>query len=408
MFVEFFIRRPVFATVCALLIVLGGAISIPTLPVGLYPDLAPPQVTVTSVYTGANAETVESAVTTPLEEGINGVEGMRYLSSTSGNNGVSTITVTFDTGYSLDIAAVDVQNRVATALARLPNEVKQTGVTVSKSSNAIVLAVGLSSENNRYSNLFISNYADVYLRDDLLRLPGISDVRIFGERRYAMRLWLDPARLAARGLTAPDVVHALQDQNLEIAAGNVGQPPSPSGQTYQISVRAVGRLTDPKQFAEVVLKAGADGSLVKVKDVGSVELGAEDYSSELRFDRRTAVGLGVFQLPDANALDVDREVRAELKRLSREFPPGLTYKPAFDTTTVIGESIDEVLVTLAIAILLVIAVIFIFLQTWRSTVIPAITIPVSLVGTFIFVRAFGFSINTLTLFGLTLATGLVV
>ncbi|MGA2810638.1 MAG: multidrug efflux RND transporter permease subunit [Candidatus Acidiferrum sp.] len=408
MFVDFFIERPVFATVCALFIVLAGAICIPTLPVAQFPDLAPPQVVVSSGYIGANAQTVESAVTIPLEQAINGVEGMKYISSTSGNDGSSSITVTFDVSRNVDLASVDVQNRVNQALGRLPAEVKNTGVIITKQTSGFVFGGGVYSENGQYDSLFLSNYLDVYVRDALKRVPGVGDVIIFGERKYAMRLWLDPAKLAQRGLTATTLLNALQEQNVQVAAGSVGEPPSASDQTFQVSVRAVGRLSDVTEFDNIILKTGTDGTLVRLKDVGRAELGAEDYSSILRFDGREAVGIGVTQLPGANALDVDRSAKAELRRLSKNFPPGLKYAVAFDTTTVIGESIQDVLQTLLLAIVLVISVIYLFLQDWRSTLIPAITIPVSLVGTFVFVKGLGFSINTLTLFGITLATGLVV
>jgi HAE1 family hydrophobic/amphiphilic exporter-1 len=408
LFVDFFIERPVFATVCALFIVLAGAICIPTLPVAQFPDLAPPQVVVSSGYIGANAQTVESAVTIPLEQAINGVEGMKYISSTSGNDGSSSITVTFDVSRNVDLASVDVQNRVNQALGRLPAEVKNTGVIITKQTSGFVFGGGVYSENGQYDSLFLSNYLDVYVRDALKRVPGVGDVIIFGERKYAMRLWLDPAKLAQRGLTATTLLNALQEQNVQVAAGSVGEPPSASDQTFQVSVRAVGRLSDVTEFDNIILKTGTDGTLVRLKDVGRAELGAEDYSSILRFDGREAVGIGVTQLPGANALDVDRSAKAELRRLSKNFPPGLKYAVAFDTTTVIGESIQDVLQTLLLAIVLVISVIYLFLQDWRSTLIPAITIPVSLVGTFVFVKGLGFSINTLTLFGITLATGLVV
>jgi len=408
LFVAFFIRRPVFATVCALLIVLGGAITIPTLPIAQFPDLAPPQVVVTSGYIGANAQDVESAVTIPLEQAINGSPGMKYISSSSGNDGTSTITVTFDVTRNVDLASVDVQNRVNQALGRLPNSVKNTGIIITKQASGFVLGAGVYSESGQYDSLFLINYLDVYVKDALKRVSGVGDVFLFGERKYAMRLWLDPSRMAQRGLTATTVLGALLEQNVQVAAGQVGQPPSNQGQAYQISVRAVGRLTEASQFENIILKTGTDGTLVRVRDVGRAELGAEDYGSLLRFDGHDAVGLGVTQLPGANALSVDRAVKEELKRLSVNFPPGLKYAVAFDTTSVIGESIRDVLITLLEAILLVVFVIYIFLQDWRSTFIPAITIPVSLIGTFIFVKLLGFSINTLTLFGITLATGLVV
>ncbi|QDE72004.1 RND transporter [Myxococcus xanthus] len=408
MFTDFFIRRPVFASVVSIIITLVGAISIPNLPVEQYPDLSLPVVQVTATYIGASAETVESAVTTVLERQLNGVEGMRYIASTSSNTGVSTITVTFDPGRDLDIAAVDVQNRVATASAQLPAAVNALGVTITKAQTQLLIAFGLFDEENRYETGFLSNYADVFIRDALLRVTGVGDVRIFGERRFAMRLWLDPTELARRGLAATDVVNALRAQNVQIGAGQVGQPPAPPGQTYQFTVRVLGQLTSAEEFGNIVVQQGPDGSLVRLKDVGSAELGAENYGQLLRFNGREAVGLGIFQLPGSNALDVRDGVVAELERLKGNFPPGMRYQRAFDTTAAVQASIEEVLVTLGEAIFLVVLVIFIFLHGWRSVLVVATTLPVSLVGTFLFVNAFGFSINTLTLFGLTLATGLVV
>ncbi|MGA7110198.1 MAG: efflux RND transporter permease subunit [Terracidiphilus sp.] len=407
MFVDFFIRRPVFATVCALLIILAGAICIPNLPIAMYPTLAPPQIGVTCNYVGANADTVEKAVTIPLEEAINGVEGMRYISSSSTNNGTSQITATFRTGYSLDIAAVDVQNRVASVTGRLPAAVNATGITISKANSNFVFGAGFFTRDGRYSHEFISNYLDVYVKDAIKRVPGVGDVQIFGERKYAMRVWLDPSKMAARGLTATDVVSALQEQNVEIPAGQLGQPPSDASQAFQIPVRVVGRLTSPKEFDNIIVKNNANG-LVLLGDIGHSEVGAEDYSSSLEYNGLTAQGIGVLQLSNANALEVDAAAKAALKELSKSFPPGLEYAVAFDSTTVIGDSIREVLVTLAEAIIIVILVIFLFLLDWRATIIPAVTIPVSLIGTFAFIRVFNFSINSLTLFGITLATGLVV
>jgi len=408
MFVDFFIRRPVFASVCAMLIILAGAVVIPTLPIAQFPDLAPPQVGVSSFYIGASAQTVESAVTIPLEQQINGAEGMKYITSTSGNDGSSNILITFDLTRNPDLATVDIQNRVNTALGRLPGAVKSVGITTAKTSQNFVFGAAVISDNNRYSTLFMSNYLDVYVRDALKRIPGVAGVDIFGERKYSMRLWLDPVRMAGRGLTAPDVVSALSEQNVEVAAGQVGQQPAISGQQYQISVRAVGRLSESAQFENIILKTNVDGTLVRLKDVGRAELGAEDYASDLQFNGQDAVGIGVTQLSTANALDVDRRAIAELDRLSKSFPPGMHYKLAFDTTDAVGESIRDVLFTVGSAILLVILVIFIFLGDWRTTMIHFIATPVSLVGTFAFVKLLGFSINTLTLFGITLATGLVV
>jgi len=407
MFVAFFIRRPVFATVCALLIILAGAVSIPTLPVAQFPRLAPPQVTVVSNYIGASAQVVETAVTIPLEQQINGAEGLRYLTSSSGNDGTSQIVATFELTRDPDLAAVDIQNRVNIASGRLPAEVKQVGVTVMKSAANFVFGAAVYTEDGRYDTAFMSNYLDVYVRDTLKRVRGVADVFIFGERRYAMRLWLDPGRCASRGLTASDVVAALREQNVQVAAGQLGQQPAPPGQTFQISVRAVGRLSEPAEFENIIVKTTGD-TQVRLKDVGRVELGAEDYSSFLQFNGHDSVGVAITQLSNANALEVDRAALAELTRLSKRFPPGMKVRVAFDTTDVVSESVRDVVFTLGAAVALVILVIFVFLEDWRSTLIPAATIPVSLVGTFAFVKLLGFSINTLTLFGITLATGLVV
>jgi len=408
MFVGFFIRRPVFASVCALLIVLAGAAALPTLPVAQFPNLAPPQVGVTSSYIGASAQTVESAVTIPLEQQINGAEGMKYITSTSGNDGTSQILVTFDLTRDPDLATVDIQNRVNTAQGRLPSAVKAVGITTAKTSQNFVFGAAIVSDNNRYSALFMSNYLDVYVRDAMKRIPGVADVGTFGAGRYSMRLWLDPVRMAGRGLTAPDVVNALSEQNVEVAAGQVGQQPAVAGQQYQVSVRAIGRLSEPAQFDNIILKANADGTLVRLKDVGHAELGPDTYANDLQFNGQDTVGLFVTQLSTANALDVDRRAIAELDRLSKSFPPGMHYRMAFDTTDAVGESIRDVAFTVGAAIALVILVIFIFLGDWRTTMIHFIATPVSLIGTFAFVKLLGFSVNTLTLFGITLATGLVV
>ena len=408
MLADVFIRRPVLSTVCSLLIILAGAVSIPTLPIARYPDLAPPAVTVTAYYTGANAQTVESAVTTPLEQAINGVEGMTYITSSSTNSGFSTITVTFDVDRDQDLAAVDVQNRVNTALGRMPAEVRTNGISVTKVTAGFMGGLGFFSKDNRYSSLFISNYIDLYLRDALKRVKGVGDVIVFGERKFAIRLWLDPNKLASRRLTGGDVVSALREQNVQVAAGALGDAPSGPEQMYTLSVRAMGRLSEVAQFEDVVVKAGADGALVRIKDIGRVELGAETYASNLRFLGLEAQGIGITLLPSANAIEVFNGVTAEMSRLEKNFPPGLEWRVAFDNVVVVRESIIEVLWTLAEAIGLVILVMFLFLQNWRSTVIPAIKIPVSLVGTFAFIKLFGFSINTLTLFGIVLATGIVV
>ena len=405
---DVFIRRPILATVCSLLIILAGAICIPLLPIARYPALAPPSVIITAFYTGANAQAVESAVTTPLEQAVNGVEGMTYIQSSSTNSGVSTINVFFEIERDPDLAAVDVQNRVNQVLGRLPADVRTTGVTVTKNTAGFMGGLGFFAKDNRYSAQFISNYLDLYVRDAIKRVPGVGNVIIFGERKYAMRLWLDPARLAARRITAGDVVRALREQNLQVAAGALGDAPADADQMYSLSVRARGRLTEVAQFENVVVKAGAGTSLVRVRDIGRVELGAETYSSNLRFIGLEASGMGIQLLPKANALAVYQGVMKEMARLEKSFPPGLEWRLAFDNVSVVRESIKEVLITLLEAIALVILVMFLFLQNWRSTLIPAITIPVSLIGTFAFVKLFGFSINTLTLFGIVLATGIVV
>jgi HAE1 family hydrophobic/amphiphilic exporter-1 len=408
MFVDFFIRRPVFATVCALLIILAGLAVIPTLPISQFPSLAPPQVGVTSVYIGASAQTVESAVTIPIEQQINGAEGMKYITSTSGNDGTSSVIATFDQNRNPDLATVDIQNRVNTAQGRLPSAVKAVGITTAKTSQNFVFGAAIYADKQVYPTLFMSNYLDIYVRDSLKRIPGVADVIIFGERKYSMRLWLDPVRMAGRQLTAPDVVSALSEQNVEVAAGQVGQQPMTAGQQYQVSVRAVGRLSEPAEFDNIILKTNSDGTLVRLKDVGHAELGAESYANDLLFNGQEAIGLGVTQLSTANALEVDRKAIAELDRLSKSFPPGMHYKVAFDTTDAVGESIRDVVFTVGSAIVLVILVIFIFLGDWRTTMIHFIATPVSLIGTFVFIKLLGFSINTLTLFGITLATGLVV
>jgi HAE1 family hydrophobic/amphiphilic exporter-1 len=408
MTLEFFVKRPILSFVCAVVIVLGGVVCIPSLPVSQYPDLAPPQIAIASVYTGANARTVESAVTVPLEKEINGVEGLSYLTSTSSNDGTSLITATFHVGHDPDKAAVDVQNRVNAVLGRLPAPVRASGITVSKTTGDFVFGAGVYAENNEYDTLFLSNYVDRYVRDNLKRIPGVGGVVVFGERKYSMRLWVDPQRLASRQLTASDVVNALTEQNVEIAAGQIGGPPTEGGQLFQVSVRAVGRLTAPSDFENIILKTAADGTQVRLQDVGRAELGAESYDNVLEFNGRHAVGVAVAQLPGANRLQVYRDCLAELERLSKSFPPGMKVKLAFDSTQIVSESIRDTIWTLVLAIVLVVAVIFVFLPDWRATIIPTIAIPVSLIGTFAFVKLLGFSINSLTLFGITLATGLVV
>jgi HAE1 family hydrophobic/amphiphilic exporter-1 len=404
---HFFIDRPIFAAVISIVFVILGGVSFSRLPVAQYPEIAPPIINVSGQYPGASADVVASTVVTPIEQQINGVEGMHYMTSTNSNDGTSTINVVFRTGYDLNIAAVDVQNRVATAQGRLPQEIKNTGVTITKANPNFVFAAGFFSPDNSLSNQYISNYLDVYVKDALKRIPGVGDALIFGERKYAMRVWLDPTRLAARQLTAADVVSALQEQNVEIPAGQLGRPPADPKQDFQVALRVVGRLSDPREFENIILKNTPNG-IIQLKDVGRAEIGAESYDTNLMYSGHDAIGVGVQQLSNANALDVDKAAKAELEELSKSFPPGMKYVIAFDTTTVVGDSVKEVVTTLEEAILIVIIVIFLFLLDWRATIIPAVTIPVSLIGTFAFIKMFGFSINSLTLFGITLATGLVV
>lgn len=408
MFVNFFIKKPVFAIVCALVILVIGFVSIPALPVEQYPDISPAQITVTANYVGASAQVVEDTVTTVLERQINGVEGMRYISSTSSNDGTSTIVITFQQGYDLNVAASDVQNRVLQAEPKLPEVVRQTGVTVSKQSSAIVLAMALYSEDDRYEDTFISNYADLYVLDPLRRIPGVGNVVAFGDRRYAMRIWLDPQQLTSRNLTAQDVITALNQQNLQLGIGSIGQPPTPDGQLYQIDLQTDGRLKEADEFENLILKANSDGTTVQLKDVGRAELGAESYSTFASYKGHISVGYQILQIPGSNALQIAKAVKAEMQKLAKNFPPGLTYEIPYDSSRFVEASFHEVVITLFQSVGLVILVIFVFLQDWRTTIIPAVTIPVSLIGTFAFVKLFDFSLNSLTLFGLTLATGMVV
>ena len=408
MFADFFIKRPVFTTVCSIVIVLLGTIAGLTLPIAQFPEIAPKTVVVSSNYAGADAETVESGVTTLLEQEINGVEGLRYISSSSGSDGSSQITVTFDASQDANIATVNVQNRVSRVESRLPSQVTQTGVTVNQESSNFLMALALYTDKGEYDNLFLSNYADLYMVNNLKRIQGIGDIRVFGERKYAMRLWLDPNRLASRGLTAKDVADAIKEQNIQVGAGQLGQAPAPSDQQYQLNLRAISRLKDPSEFENIVLKTGTGGSLIRLRDVGRAELGAENYGTDVTFNGKQAVGLAVTQRPGTNAVEAARLIRAEMTRLAASFPPGMKYAIAFDTTMFVEVSLQEVIFTLMFAIFLVVLVIYIFLQDWRATLIPAAAIPVSLIGVFIFTRLFNFSINTLTLFGLTLATGVVV
>ncbi len=403
-----FLNRPVLATVASVLILIAGLVVIPALPISQYPQIAPPVVTVTATYTGASPQAVEAQVTTPLEQAVNTVQGLRYLSSTSAQ-GVSTITCTFNLGVNLDIAAADVQNAVQSSLGLLPATVQQLGIQVAKNSGAFVMGIALTSTDKSLDTLTMSNYAQLNITNDLTRVPGVSQVIIFGQRQYAMRIWLNPVKLQQQGLDANDVIGALQEQNAAIAAGSIGSPPAPKNQPYTYTVNAVTQLSDPSQFANIILRANPNGGYVRLADVARIELGAQSYTTDLRFDGSSkVVGLGVLQYPSANALDVSRRVTAAMGQLATQFPAGMHWDIAFDVTTYVNESIKEVILTLLLSIALVIGVIFLFLQHPKSTLIPAATIPVSLIGTFFIMQLFGFTINTITLFGLTLATGLVV
>ncbi|RIL04563.1 MAG: hydrophobe/amphiphile efflux-1 family RND transporter [Proteobacteria bacterium] len=407
-FVAFFIDRPIFATVVAILITLAGAISIPLLPVSQFPPIVPPTVQVSANYNGASADVVERTLALPIEEQVNGVEGMLYMASTSANDGQMGLTVTFALGTDPDIATVNVNNRVAVAEPRLPEEVRRFGITTRKQSPDLTLVANLLSPDGSRDALFLSNYALINVIDRLKRVPGVGEANLFGERRYAMRVWLDPERLARLGLEANDVVAAVRDQNVQIAAGRAGSPPNPEGQQLDLPLRTKGRLTSEDDFRAIVVRAETDGSVLTLGDVARVELGAQSYAGFTRLSGQPTISLGIFQLPEANALDVSQAVRAEMTRIAEGFPSGVDWRVRYDPTRFVAESISEVLRTLVEAMILVFLVVWIFLHDWRTTLIPAVTIPVSLVGTFAVLYAIGLSINTITLFALVLAIGLVV
>ncbi|AVH67081.1 MULTISPECIES: efflux RND transporter permease subunit [unclassified Nostoc] len=432
MFVNTFIKRPVLTTVCTFIILLLGSICIPILPISQLPDLAPVQITVSSNNTGADAQTTENTVTNIIERQINGVKDVSYISSNTGNDGSSNITVSFPTNVNSDIAQVNVQNKQALAEPQLPDTVQRTGVTVETASSSLLLVYGFYSDNNEYDNIFISNYVDLYIFDQIKRLPGVGSARVFGERKYAMRLWLDPNKLAQHQLTPQDVTTALQEQNIQVGAGAIGKEPAPDNQSFEFALRATSRFKDAAEFEDMVLKVSQGGTnsttngttngttnsttnstLVKVRDIGRVELGAESYLADAKFTipgnaPKAAVGLGIYQLPGSNALNVAHAVEEQIKILEKSFPPGLKAQLAFDTTPFVEISLEEVLHTLVEAIVLVVLVIFVFLQDWRTTIIPTVAIPVSLVGTCAALLVLGFQINTLTLFGFVLAIGIVV
>ena len=411
---RFFIQRPIFAAVLSMVIVLAGAVAIPSLPIAQYPDITPPTVQVSCSYPGANAQVVADTVAAPIEQQVNGVEHMLYMSSQCTNDGAYVLTVTFDLGTDLKIALVQVQNRVQLAMPQLPSQVQQQGVTIKKKTPSILMAVNLFSPEGRYDALYMSNYAMIHIRDELMRLPGVSDVTFLGERDYSIRAWLDPEKLRARSMTAGDVVSAIQEQNVQVVAGQLGQPPSPDSLDFQPTLCALGRLVEPGQFGDIVVKTGQSPPgcpsvpIVRLRDVARPELGAQQYDQSCTLNGMPSVGLAVFQTPTANMLDTADGVRRKMEELKRSFPDGLDYRYGYDTTPFIKESVWEVLKTLRDAILLVAIVVLVFLQNWRATLIPLAAVPVAIVGTFAVMAAMGFSLNNLSLFGLVLAIGIVV
>jgi multidrug efflux pump len=407
-FSHFFIERPIFAMVISIVIVIAGMLAYLALPTAQYPEIAPPTVQVTATYPGADPKVVAETVATPIEEQVNGVENMLYMSSQSTADGTMTLTVTFKLGTDLDIAQVLVQNRVAIATPQLPLEVRNLGVTVQKQSPDLMMVVHLLSPDGKYSQAYISNFAFLQIRDPLSRLDGIGNVNVFGAREYSMRIWLDPDKMYARSLTTDDIVAAIQGQNVQVAAGRLGAEPAPPGTELQLTINTEGRLVTPDQFGQIIVKRGDNGEIVYLGDVSRVELGAKDYNVSSYLDGKPAVALAIFQLPGSNAVKTAHEVRALMQTLSRSFPVGLQYTIVYDPTQFIEQSVEAVIHTLFEAVALVLIVVLVFLQTWRATIIPLLAVPVSLIGTFAVMQAFGFSLNNLSLFGLVLAIGIVV
>ncbi|MCW2238615.1 efflux RND transporter permease subunit [Azospirillum canadense] len=407
-FAHFFVDRPIFASVVSIVIVIVGMIAYTALPVSEYPSIAPPTIVVRASYPGANAETVSNTVATPLEQEINGVENMLYMSSYSTGDGAMALTITFKLGTDLDTAQVLVQNRVAIATPRLPEEVRRLGITTRKSSPDLMMVVHMLATEPGYDQLYISNYALLRVRDALLRLDGVGDLTVFGSREYSLRVWLDPERMATLGLTGGDVVRALQEQNVQVSGGALGQEPAPSDNAFQFTVTTQGRFDDLRQFRNVIVKSTPDGRLIRVQDVARVEMGAREYITNSYLNGQPAVALAIFQRPGTNALAASQEIIAKMEELKRDFPRGIDYRIVYNPTEFIGESVAEVYKTLYEAVALVALVVLIFLQSWRASLIPILAIPVSLIGTFAVMAALGFTLNVLTLFGLVLAIGIVV
>jgi HAE1 family hydrophobic/amphiphilic exporter-1/multidrug efflux pump len=407
-FSQFFINRPIFAGVISIIITLAGLIASQVLPIAQYPEIAPPTVVINANYPGANAETLARTVAAPIEEQLSGVENLMYYSSTASSSGGLTIACTFEVGSNADKAVIDVNNRVAIALPRLPDVVRQTGVVAQKRSTDILLVISLSSTDPRYDTLYLSNYATINILDELKRIPGVADATIFGARDYSMRIWLNPARMAQLGVTPTDVAQAVAAQNAQYAAGKIGAEPAPPGQALVYTVNARGRLEEPSDFGNIILRSTGPGGALRVRDVARIELGAVSYDAFTNLDGKPTVGIAVFLQSGANALKVADSVRAGIARLSQDFPQGVTQIIPFDTTRFVQQSIREVIITLTEAAILVLLVVFVFLQSWRATLIPIIAVPVSLIGAFAGLLLFGFTLNTLTLFAIVLATGIVV
>jgi len=405
---KYFIDRPVLANVLAILMMVIGAVSLLSLPVAQYPDVTPPTVQVQTRYPGASARAIIDTVALPIEQQVNGVENMIYMQSMSTSDGTYTLVVTFKIGTDLNFAQVLVQNRVSAALSSLPDPVQKQGVNVQKQSTAILSFVTLTSPDKKFDSLYMANYATIRLKDEIARLPGVGNVQIFGAGQYSIRVWLDPEKLKARGLTTQDITQALQQQSQQVAAGQLGGPPTEAGRAFQLTVTVAGRLADPEQFENVIVKTGNAGEITRVRDIGRVELGAQSYGQIFKVNDKPAAGIAIFQSPGANALNVQKEVAKRMRELAREFPPGLVFEIPFDTTTFVDEAIKEVYKTLIEAALLVLIVILIFLQDWRAMLIPATTVPVTIIGAFAAMAALGFSVNLSTLFAIVLAIGIVV
>ncbi|AXX17647.1 multidrug efflux RND transporter permease subunit SdeB, partial [Serratia marcescens] len=407
-FSRFFIDRPIFAAVLSILIFVAGVIAIPLLPISEYPDVVPPSVQVRAEYPGANPKEIAETVATPLEEAINGVENMMYVKSVAGSDGVLVTTVTFRPGTDPDQAQVQVQNRVAQAEARLPEDVRRQGITTQKQSPALTLVVHLVSPSGKYDSLYLRNYATLKVKDELARLPGVGQVQIFGAGEYAMRIWLDPNKVAARGLTASDVVSAMQEQNVQVSAGQLGAEPMPTRSDYLLSINAQGRLQTEEEFGNIILKSGDNGEIVRLRDVARIEMGSGSYALRAQLNNKDAVGIGIFQSPGANAIELSDAVRGKMAELATRFPDGMSWKSPYDPTVFVRDSIRAVVDTLLEAVILVVLVVILFLQTWRASIIPLLAVPISVVGTFAALYLLGFSLNALSLFGLVLAIGIVV